>query len=328
MNCKPPLKIALDFIMIIIYLLLLNPFDTGLVFHEIAGLLAITLFILHILANLTWVKNIFKFQFGGKSAKKLLFMFLINIGLFLCVSTIAITGILISQVLFPAVSNGNSDFLVTVHKVVSYCCLVIISIHVLWHRKYLSASLGNMLANDERKFVLTLGIGLIMGIIFDRNILGSNKWSSNPSNPPTVSMRNSLNLPNKNNTNRGDSPNSNQAFENTQELNRPSLFDYLGNLFCTGCNKHCPLISPGCNKGEAQMQAAKTEYQNLYGQTSSNTTIDQGNEYNSNNNNSNNDGYKIPNPQEENHHRNNGQFNDRTFQKHHHSGYHKTGFRA
>ncbi|MGC7873502.1 DUF4405 domain-containing protein [Desulfosporosinus sp. SYSU MS00001] len=328
MNCKPSLKIALDFTMIIIYLLLLNPFDTGLVFHEFAGVLAITLFILHLFVNLTWIKNIFKFQFRGVSAKKRLCIFLINIGLFLCVSIIVITGILISRVIFPVELSGNSDFLVSVHKSVSYFCLGLISIHIVLHRKYLSASLGSMLAYGKRKLVLALGIGLILGIIFDRNLLGSNKSLSNPTSPPTVSMRNSLNPPSEGNLTQGDRPNSNQAYDNTPGVNHPSLSDYLGNLFCTGCNKHCPLLSPGCNRGETQMQAAMTEYQNLYGQTSSDTTIDQGQEYNYNNsNNSNNDSYSIPNSQEENH-RNSDQFNDRTFQNHRHRGFHGTGFRA
>jgi hypothetical protein len=44
-----------------------------------------------------------------------------------------------------------------------------------------------------------------------------------------------------------------------------SMSDYLSNMFCTGCDKHCPLLSPKCDKGEVQLQAAKIKYQELYG---------------------------------------------------------------
>jgi hypothetical protein len=34
---------------------------------------------------------------------------------------------------------------------------------------------------------------------------------------------------------------------------------------CTGCHKHCPLSNPQCGKAASQIQTAKINYQQLYG---------------------------------------------------------------
>jgi hypothetical protein len=43
-----------------------------------------------------------------------------------------------------------------------------------------------------------------------------------------------------------------------------SLEDYLGPLFCSGCGRHCSLLSPRCGKGENQASQAAEEYYETY----------------------------------------------------------------
>lgn len=43
-----------------------------------------------------------------------------------------------------------------------------------------------------------------------------------------------------------------------------SLEDYLGSLFCSGCGRHCSLLSPRCGKGENQASQAAEEYYETY----------------------------------------------------------------
>ena len=46
-----------------------------------------------------------------------------------------------------------------------------------------------------------------------------------------------------------------------------SLSDYLGKLYCTGCGKQCPLISPQCGTGMQQAQSATAYYEEKTGTT-------------------------------------------------------------
>ncbi len=47
----------------------------------------------------------------------------------------------------------------------------------------------------------------------------------------------------------------------------PTLDEFLSAMTCTGCGKHCLLISPHCGKGEAQQQEAAEEYEAAYGES-------------------------------------------------------------
>lgn len=44
-----------------------------------------------------------------------------------------------------------------------------------------------------------------------------------------------------------------------------SLSDYLGGLYCSGCGRHCCLLSPNCGKGRTQAANAEAEYYEIYG---------------------------------------------------------------
>ena len=45
-----------------------------------------------------------------------------------------------------------------------------------------------------------------------------------------------------------------------------SLDDYLGSPFCSGCGKHCSLLSPRCGRGQDQASQATAEYYETYGE--------------------------------------------------------------
>lgn len=50
--------------------------------------------------------------------------------------------------------------------------------------------------------------------------------------------------------------------EETEKI--PSLEEFLSGMNCTGCGKHCSLLSPRCGRGEAQAEQAQYEYEQLY----------------------------------------------------------------
>lgn len=47
--------------------------------------------------------------------------------------------------------------------------------------------------------------------------------------------------------------------------NQITLSQYLSNLYCNGCSKHCSLLSPQCSIGVSQAAAAEQQYIAIYG---------------------------------------------------------------
>jgi hypothetical protein len=66
MSDKTLKKIILDIVMAIIFLILIDPKNTGMTFHEIAGLTMGALFTFHIFLNRKWVKSITRNLFNPK----------------------------------------------------------------------------------------------------------------------------------------------------------------------------------------------------------------------------------------------------------------------
>lgn len=50
----------------------------------------------------------------------------------------------------------------------------------------------------------------------------------------------------------------------TQGDTPPSLEEFLSKLTCTGCGKHCSLLSPRCGRGQMQAQQTEQEYNQTY----------------------------------------------------------------
>jgi len=134
MNPKTLTKIMLDIVMTILFVSLIYAYDTGLVFHEIVGLSISALFTSHILLNWSWVKNISKNLFNTRLKTSAKLKYALNMTTFLVIATVIITGIFISQVIFPSlVSLLGNKLLVLVHTMTSYLCLGLFGVHIESH---------------------------------------------------------------------------------------------------------------------------------------------------------------------------------------------------
>lgn len=56
----------------------------------------------------------------------------------------------------------------------------------------------------------------------------------------------------------------NDSIASGNDNDKPSLNQYLGSLFCDGCEKHCSLLSLRCDRGIPQLEAAQQQYQAIY----------------------------------------------------------------
>ncbi|HNX63604.1 MAG TPA: cytochrome b/b6 domain-containing protein [Oscillospiraceae bacterium] len=158
-------KILIDISMTSLFIILLKAFDTGLEFHEIAGLGIFVLIAVHNIMNISWIKNVAKNIFSDKIKLKTKLMFGLNMLLTLFILTIVITGILISKVLFTFISVGAQEQLIFIHKISSYICLGIIGAHILVHAKYLVAMFKKLLLNIKSRSVLVPLSGFALTVL-------------------------------------------------------------------------------------------------------------------------------------------------------------------
>lgn len=116
-----------------IFCLLFTPQLTSLAFHEIAGLiLGATLFV-HILLNKDWIIAMTKKITSKGLKRKNKLSYVLNIVLFFDMFCIIISGLLISEVLFPNLRYFQKVSWVPLHIVSSIFGLIIVGIHLGLH---------------------------------------------------------------------------------------------------------------------------------------------------------------------------------------------------
>ncbi|MDF2857239.1 MAG: hypothetical protein K0Q87_3090 [Neobacillus sp.] len=128
------IKFVLDIILGITFALFYNKNVLGgLQFHEIAGLTICGGILVHVLLNWKWVKNVSLKLFDRKLPNKTRLSYLLNLLLLITMTTVVITGIFISRVVFPNINIGNEQSFKMLHLTVSYLTLIIVAVHVGLH---------------------------------------------------------------------------------------------------------------------------------------------------------------------------------------------------
>ncbi len=137
MSRKTIIKLTLDTAMAVLFIILICAYDTGLIFHEIAGLTILALFTVHIFLNWTWVKIVTKNLFTTtKIKKKPKLMYVLNTVLLFSVGAIIVTGIMISRVVFGFGLNANTHVLAAAHKWLAYACLGMFAVHIVMNWRF------------------------------------------------------------------------------------------------------------------------------------------------------------------------------------------------
>ncbi len=302
MKDKTITKIMLDIVMTVLFLVMIDPKNTGMTWHEIFGISMGAMFSFHIILNWSWVKSITKNLFNPKLNTKPKLFYILNAVSFISVMTIIVTGIQISQVMFVSESAGVSHSFVTVHKWVSYFCLGLFGAHIILHWRFIINAIRKLLdalkAPNISKAamslgVVVLGVGMGVGLFYSQIASGTtvdadrvrtrreppsqprevqqSKTRENQSNTistnngkvyeyPTVAAQNNSSAARTSNTS-----GASVASSTSNAGDTVTLTDYLGKLFCNGCDKHCSLLALQCDKGTQQLQYAKIQYQQQYG---------------------------------------------------------------
>ncbi|MDR1712351.1 MAG: DUF4405 domain-containing protein [Propionibacteriaceae bacterium] len=98
-------KLSLDAALLITLCLLYTTRTLGLAFHEIAGLIITGVFVIHVALNAKSVARVLG-KFGTAPAKKKA-NYIVAIGLAICFILIAVSGIFISEIVFPGVGGSS-----------------------------------------------------------------------------------------------------------------------------------------------------------------------------------------------------------------------------
>lgn len=282
MNAKTSLKLLLDIILTVLFLILLDPKNTGFSFHEIAGLSIAALFSVHVILNWKWVKSVSKNLFSSKLKARPKLYYVLNLVSLLSVATIIFTGIEISRVLFATDFSTANHTYVLVHKWVSYLCMVLFGVHAALHWRFILNTARKWVESLLRPGLLKPVLGLsslvlVLGLLYSGIVANASEYTTaaarkEPPGLPSNIYQSSPSMPSSGSLS-GQAPTpSSQIVNNSGSVSTPdsspavTLSEFLGNIFCTGCSKHCCLLSPQCAKGFQQVEAAKIQYEQKYGE--------------------------------------------------------------
>ena len=153
MKNKNVLKLLLSLSLGLIFILMMNVKTTGLLFHEIFGIIILAGIIIHNIFNWNWTKGISKNLFKNKLTFRAKIMYILVILLCLSLSVITITGILMSKYILTSITAKNILAIKFLHKYSSYFAVGAVSIHFLLHTKYIFTSLKKLILNINEKNV-------------------------------------------------------------------------------------------------------------------------------------------------------------------------------
>lgn len=284
--------------MMLLFVVLCFGFRTSLLFHEFAGISIFVLYVIHLVLNASWIKNIFS---GGRkklSPRNQLYAILDG-ALLVGMIVILISGVLISKILFHLDMVKNVALASTIHSYTSYFCLATLLLHVGLHMKYLVRSFQAMAKNWQATGRAALASALIVAVFSLGYLLQKSKSApltlpdfleprqANAESvpPPKPPMPGSMPPMHHGPHGRNDTIATTTTLRTSTILNNDkvttstaNLSDYLGNLFCTGCHKHCSLLYPQCGIGNDQARVATEKYEqsgkkNTSVTTSTTTTV-------------------------------------------------------
>ena len=269
-------KLIMDGIMMILLLVLMNYDLTGGLIHEFLGIVILVGFIIHAAANRRYYAAMIKAIKRGEAGTRNKVAFAINIILPFLAILMLLSSVAVSRELLPGISvMFRSELWVPIHIICAVVLLICVFIHVCLHAKMISAFIGQYAESPALQKLKSAGMR-VMAFLFALLVIKSSfsnmtdAVSLLPSGDPDQSEFDSDSNKQSNemiieDNDTGDQDGYVIEIEPEPEAEETvSLEDYLGSLFCSGCGRHCSLLSPRCGKGENQASQAAEEYYATY----------------------------------------------------------------
>lgn len=125
------------------------------IWHEVFGVLLLILFIIHLILNKSYIKNIPKGEYKNKRT----IMLFINIGFFITFLLSVLFGLLISQELFKFLNVHNYG-ITKLHKIISYISILLLGLHLGINFNSLFGKLEKIIKHKIIKYIISI---LIIG---------------------------------------------------------------------------------------------------------------------------------------------------------------------
>ena len=260
MNKKIILKLTLDIVMTLLMIVLMGYNITGNLIHEILGIAVLVMIIIHNLLNIKWFISVFK---GKQKNYKLKLKVIINLLLTINSIFLLISSLIISQNVFLFLGIANLGNWTYIHRLTAYLEIIMIAIHLGFHWKMVIGAFRKMFKlkdkNKLRTFLLRL-IALTLAVVgvkasFDRDIatnLLPGNTVTNSSDVPSVQSTSNETV---------SSTDEGYTYNGVSVSDGDTLNDFLGNIVCTACGRHCSLLRPQCSRGENQASEATAVYE-------------------------------------------------------------------
>lgn len=135
---RDAVHLYLDMVIGTAVVLLISFNFTGLLLHEWLGLAFVPAAILHLLLNRQWITATTR-RFFGKLSGRVRFSYLLNAALFVTMTLVTVSGVLISEVTLGSIMpiGSNRQFWRILHSASSATTFVIFIMHVAVHWKWI-----------------------------------------------------------------------------------------------------------------------------------------------------------------------------------------------
>ena len=157
MTTKQGLRIAVDFLMSAMLLLLMVYERIGTLPHEVLGTGMFVLLILHHILNRSWLRNLFKGKYSLYRVIQTAFVLLI----FLTMIGSMASGVVLSRHLFAALPIRDGRFIArTAHMLCGYWGFVLMSLHLDLHWNVMIGVVRRMRGGEQASPSAVLGLRL------------------------------------------------------------------------------------------------------------------------------------------------------------------------
>ncbi len=123
----------------------------SLSFHELGGLFVCGLFLIHCLLNWKWITGVSKRLLDKKLPFKTKLGYALNVLLFITMTFIAVSGIMISETVFTSIS-GESIIWRIGHFFAAAAAIILIGIHIGLHWSFIKSMFARVRLNRHLWF--------------------------------------------------------------------------------------------------------------------------------------------------------------------------------
>jgi hypothetical protein len=152
MNLKARTRFWLDLFLFVSFLIFMQPALTGITVHEWFATATLLTFLLHVLSQWDWIIAVGR-RFFQKFFHQSRLNFILDVLLFISMTTLMLSGLLISRSLLPALGFpvAPNFFWRRIHNVSANLTLLVVAIHVGLHWDWIMNTAKRLLKQVGRK---------------------------------------------------------------------------------------------------------------------------------------------------------------------------------